>query len=123
MTEFTPAKRGDLIAIRTERHDYVVGKETEMTITVEIGVVTSVTRDGVVKAAVVPYGPESNGQVDLTRPNHRRSISIVPQDKIDVRDALATYRQHTWPGHRSTQPYASLDEARAALRPHLRQRS
>jgi hypothetical protein len=43
--------------------------------------------------------------------------------RIDVPGALATAACHAWPGHETcARGYGSLDEVRAALRPHLRGR-
>ena len=45
----TAAKRGDLVVIQKHNRDHAIGQETREYDTFTVGVVTSVTRDGMVK--------------------------------------------------------------------------
>lgn len=116
MTAQATAKRGDLAAVVTESLDYIVGEGTRARTSVEVGVVTSVDRNGVAKRVkLAGWGTE----LDLTRPNHRRSVLIVESERIDVAAALAVAEAHVWPGHSQVKPFESVNECRAALRPCL----
>lgn len=104
----TPARRGDLAAVVTTTRDYVIGAPTTERTSVRIGVVTSITREGIVK------------MVDGRKLwNHERTL-VISATRIDVEAALAIAAAHVWPSHTSTMPYASIEEARDALRPALR---
>ena len=58
MTEFKPAKRGDLVmvpVVSSVTYAFVSGRGTERSVSYALARVTSVTRDGMVKAAERPY--------------------------------------------------------------------
>ena len=104
---FQPARRGDLAVIVSTTRDYVLGAGASERTAVTVGIVTSITREGIVK------------MVDGRKLwNHQRAF-VVPATRIDVEAALAIAAAHVWPGHTSAMPYASVAEARAALRPAL----
>lgn len=112
------AKRGDLVAIVTTERTYVTGQESTERTRVALAVVTSVTRGGVVKAARTEYG----GTLDLTRPDPRRGVLIVPAAMVDVDRAMAEYGTRRYPSApHSTMvpPFDSVEECRAFLRPFL----
>lgn len=121
-TEPTRAKRGDLVIVAREYRDYIIGQPSREYTTCEVGTVTSITRDGVVKAfrSVHYYGQdgceESTQLSYLPKPFE---ALIVPAAKIDVQAALKTAYEHCWPSGHPCMPYGSLAEVREALRPHL----
>lgn len=112
------AKRGDLAIIESRHRDHFMGQDARERSAFAVCVVTSITRDGVVKAV------RRTGYGDTIQPIAHwvgfHVAHIVPQTKIDVDGALEAARQHTWPDH-PDQPkyYDTLDEVRDALRPHL----
>lgn len=122
----TTAKRGDLVVIHTVMTSYSASYERSETDHFDVGVVTSVTRDGNVKRW--RRGDDFQDSDYLGRPNRGQDIPstgyqsrrIMPAGQIDVTGALATAACHVWPGHEYTQPYGSLDEVKDALRPHLK---
>jgi hypothetical protein len=113
------AKRGDLVAIVTTSTDYVIGAERTERTRVILAIVTSVTRDGVVKAARTEYG----GTLDLTRPRADRHVLIVPAGTVDVPAVMTSYAERRYPTapHSSmVPPFSSVEECRtfvAAFRP------
>jgi hypothetical protein len=131
MTETTPAKRGDLVVVHTQSNDWVNDSpgagHTQTSEHFAVGVVTSVTRDGRVKLWR-EAGQLDNQRDHLGRPDRGQALPtvgfqqtwIMQAAQIDVPGALASAAVHTWDGH-STQvkAFASLDDVRAALRPHL----
>jgi hypothetical protein len=115
MTETTPkkARRGDLIVVHT--HQRELGGYDHF----RVGVVTNITRDGLVKKVQIdgncaPIPLDCVG-VDI------RAYWIQPQDEIDVQAALATAATNPWTHNADLKgkPYDTLDEVKAALRPHL----
>jgi hypothetical protein len=115
----TKAKRGDLVAIVQEHRDYIIGQGATKHTTCQIAVVSSITREGLVKAVRWAYNHGEKWD-DPTPLAHlgRIETHLVPAAKIDVAAALEAAKAHSWPSG-STMPYASLDEVRDALRPHL----
>jgi hypothetical protein len=126
--EMTAAKRGDLVVIQKHNRDYVIGQETREYDTFTVGIVTSVTRDGMVKmfkeAGHVDHvdytGKPDRGQA-VSTVGHVRTM-IVPAADVDVAGALATAACHVWvtdAAHEThVKAYESVDELRAALLPH-----
>jgi hypothetical protein len=129
----TQAKRGDLVVVHTQSSDWVNDSpghgHTQTSEQFAVGVVTSVTRDGLVKLW------REAGQLDdqrdyLGRPDRGRALPtvgfqqslIMSAAQIDVPGALASAAVHTWDGHSThVKAFGSLDEVRAAVRPHLHQ--
>jgi hypothetical protein len=118
----TKAKRGDLVIVVQEHHDYIIGKGAQGHTTCEIGVVSSVTREGLVKAFrwARYYGEAYDDPTLLARMCRVVQTPIVPASVIDVPAAMAAAKAHQWPSG-GTMPFESLDEVREALRPHLLQ--
>jgi hypothetical protein len=133
VTENAVAKRGDLVVVHTQSKDWVndpPGRgQAQTSEQFALGMATSVTRGGLVKLWL------EAGQLDdqrdyLGRPDRGRALPaagfqhtwIMPAAQVDVPGALASAAVHTWDGH-STQvkAFGSLDEVRAALRPHSHQ--
>ena len=85
--------------------------------------VCSVTREGRAKAVRDDRYPGDGHNVPHPQPLDQmpafRNILIVPKTDIDVDAAIATARAHTFPDSTTPRPYGSLDDVRAALRPHL----
>jgi hypothetical protein len=127
--ERTAAKRGDLVVfhIRSSSWSLSSGPMRTEADDFTVGTVTSVTRDGLVKL----YRPAG----DLTVSDHRGrpyrghglpptglvAWWVVPASKIDVAGAMVTAATHVYPRGETPRPYGSVDEVRAALKPHLRE--
>lgn len=119
-----PARRGDLIVVRQHHPGYGSGVPSD---SYTVGVVTSVARDGTVKA-YQPAGdfpePDWQGKVskgtDLARSRPDRTWTLSARD-VDVPGALATAACHTWPRDECmTRPFDSMADVHAALQPHLK---
>jgi hypothetical protein len=105
------AKRGDLVAIVTTSADYVIGTGRTERTSVALAIVSSVTRDGTVRAARTEYG----STLDMTRPHVGRRVLVVPAGSVDVSAVLASYAQRRYPTapHSSmVPPFESVDECR-----------
>ena len=110
--EFVPAKRGDLavltISVPTGRLD----GSRELAYLIEV--ITSVTRDGQMKAT---------RPANAIRPlllGHRgiKAHRVVPAVEVDVAAGLADVESHTWPGSTRVRPYDDMTEVRALLARH-----
>lgn len=114
----TPAKRGDLAIIESRHTYYVIGQGTTVHNEFTVCEVTSIKRDGSVRAVRSVNLGEST--IDLARWTGYQRIYLVSKARINVADALAAARRNTWPGH-SDHPkcYDTLNEVKEALRPHL----
>ncbi|XAO35565.1 hypothetical protein SEA_MORGANA_131 [Gordonia phage Morgana] len=117
----TAARRGDaIVLVQAGRTLYADGRPSQPTTDIEVGIVTSVTRDGSVKAFTDVIGSRQ----DLARRTSRWHFAqryILSQDEIDVEAFVAAARARRWP-HRPDDadhlpyPFQSLDEARAVAR-------
>jgi hypothetical protein len=119
MSEELKARRGDLAIVRTQHHDYIIGEGPSAHDEFTVGVVTNITRDGAVKA-YRPVGYDNPVQIAYLG---RQLVMtyLIPQGRIDVTAALDTAAKRTWTGISGDTPkyYDTLDEVKAALRPHL----
>jgi hypothetical protein len=110
------ARRGDLLAIVQTSRDYVIGQESTERQRVSLAVAASVTRLGVVKAARTEYG----GTLDLTQPDSRRRVLVVPAETVDVPAVMARYAERRYPTapHSSmVPPFDSVEECREFVAP------
>lgn len=109
------AKRGDVAVLVTERRTYMIGQPSETRTAVDVFEVTSVTRDGLVKAVRSAWAGSAPTLLARMAP---ASVHLISQDTVSAADALRVAAAHHWPGHPG-QPMAfdSLDEVREALRP------
>lgn len=114
------ARRGDLVIVQHSTLEATRDGRGRTVHRFRVAVVTSVTRDGQVKAfqehsASAPY------QVKHEPRNTR--LHIVSQEKIDVEAALATARANPWNtgGGHLGKPYYSLTEVRDAMKPHMKE--
>jgi hypothetical protein len=109
------ATRGDLVVlVRTVRNYSLIDGDLSRT-EVDVAEVTSVTRDGKVKAARLL---DSDLPLAIERYTGVVQTFLVPADSIDKDAAIAKVREHVWkPGTRLIQPYTSVDEVREVLRP------
>lgn len=118
----TRTRRGDLAIIERLR---VTQSPTERTEQTDFTVMTvcSITREGRTKAVRDDRYPGDGHNVPHPQPlanmHGLRNVLIVPKTDIDVDAATATARAHTYPDSATPRPYESLDDVRAALRPHL----
>lgn len=116
------AKRGDLVIIVQEHHDYIIGKGTQESTTCEISIVSSVSREGVIKAfkpARYSNEPSAGDTVPLKWLANVTSTPFIPASRINIAAALKAARDHQWPGGQPYMPFDSLDEVRTALKPCL----
>lgn len=114
--DFTPAKRGDLVIVGRKVGNYIIGKPYSEHDEYRICVVTNITREGAVKA----YRDRDDGVAHrLDQVINLIGIALVPAVRIDVDAAMKAAEDHTWPGGQPWMPFDSLDEVRAALKPHL----
>jgi hypothetical protein len=111
-----PAKRGDIAVIVTERRDCHIGKSSTIRTEVEVTEVTSVTREGAVKA--VRFARRGAPSIPVARLMPHTTY-VVPRAEFDVASALDAARAHHWPNH-PDQPkhFDSLDEVRGMLIAH-----
>ena len=126
----TQAKRGDLVVFHEHHRDHVLRGESREYDTFTVGVVTSVTQDGVVKmfrrAGNFDQGPDWRGQRDRGEAAPSRAVRsyVMSSTDIDVTGALATAACHVWitdTAHEDhAKPYDSLEEVRADLKPHVK---
>jgi len=111
------ARRGDLVVVHTTHLDYIIGQGAQAHEEFTVGVVTNITREGNVKA----YRPVGWGATVRVDSWGRRLVKVyvMPQDRIDVVGAQKTASEHTWPGGSTPRYYDTLEQAKAALRPHV----
>ena len=125
------AKRGDLVVFQEHHRDWHIGaKENREYDTFTVGVVTSVTRDGIVKmyrrAGNFDQGKDWRGQPDRGENAPARAVRsyVMSSTDIDVAGALATAACHVWitdTAHEdNAKAYDSLAEVQGELRPHLK---
>jgi hypothetical protein len=119
-------RKGDRILVeRVDRDYYLDGRGVVERTSYTFGVVASATRDGTAKTFhPVGYGDElvssSHGE-----PVNSRLVSrywVMSARDIDVTAVLRAAKAHHWPGHPGQpRPFETLDDAKAAARPHLTQ--
>lgn len=121
-TTKTRTRRGDLAVIERLSINHGQAERTEAT-EFTVMVVCSVTREGRAKAVRDDRYPGDGHNVPHPQPLDSvlglRNILIVPKTDIDVPAAIAAARAHTFPDSTTPRAYATLDDVRAALRPHL----
>jgi hypothetical protein len=111
------AKRGDLITISQLTTAHCIGRPAEQSETIHLAVVTSVTREGAVKAA---EGPSLGTWTRARRPYD--AVAIVPAS-VPADEAMELYssrRYPTAPDSSMVYPWHSLAEVVADLRPLVR---
>ena len=113
-----PAKRGDLVLRHEVRTDETPIGGTTLTDVITLGIATSVDRHGQVKKWASPY--TRNGYApsrELRR--GAAEIFIVPQDRIDVEQAMLAYRQRRYAsGGEMIQAFSSIEDAQKFLSIH-----
>lgn len=105
------ARRGDLCAIVRTHRDYVIGAgaTTERT-TVELELVTSVTREGVVKRTA--FRPGAAGSDLRGYP----TVYVVPASSLSADWATVYAALPRYDGHDQVRPFSSVEECREFLR-------
>ena len=113
------AKRGDSVAIIAEKSCYASGTGRTVRTEIELGTVTSITRDGAVKA-YRSAGWSSSTSLLIERVVGFKQLLVIPAGMVDPADVLTVAKAHHWDGH-PNQPkhWESVEELRAALRPYL----
>ena len=114
MSGFTPAARGFIAVTTKMTHRYMMHTGSFMQLTVEVGLVSSVTRDGTVKRVA----PLNNG-ADKT-PRDWDAIKVIdPSRFADLAGFLAECktRQSTAPGEFN--PFRDLNDVRETARKYV----
>jgi hypothetical protein len=120
----TPARRGDLVVVREHDPGYGTDVPSDRYI---VGLVTSVTHAGAVKA-YRPAGhlPEPGGQgriskgIDLATRRPERTW-VLSSSAVDVPGALATAACRTWPRSEDmARPFESMEDLTVQLQAHLK---
>lgn len=111
------AKRGDLVAITRHHAAYVVGQDTHEYEQTTLGIVTRITRDGLVKCYRSPFSREDDNPREQKLDPTREHCLIVPQSDIDVSAVMAAYKERGWNGTTQIQPFDSVADARAFVQP------
>jgi hypothetical protein len=107
------AKRGQLALVGT-RYSYVNARgPSERGVHWELAEITSVTRDGEVKAYTNPAYP---GDFVCKVAHTSLIYAVVDASALDRDKAVEIAREHTFPGGH-IRPWESFEEAKAALRP------
>lgn len=113
LAKFTAAKRGMALVHHRHVRDYVIGQGASERDEYVVGIVTSVTREGIVKRyREAGWNSEHDGPAGK---HFRGNIWLAPD--LDADAAMAIAAAHTYPGHTQVMPFASLQEVREALRP------
>jgi hypothetical protein len=108
----SPARRGNVALLVSPHGEPLTGGGPDA-VHVELIVIRSVTRDGRVRAYEQMW---PGGQAIRVATTAWKITSLVDASVLDTAHAVAIARAHTYPGHRQVRPWASLAEARAALR-------
>jgi hypothetical protein len=115
----TPAKRGDIAVIPITFRALYIGSAGTTTTEYHVTIVTSVTRDGNVKAVRTV---DSDTVIPLNRfysGGRRGQIMIAAKNKCDVAGVIESVKLHTWPGHpNQIKAYTSWDEVRDMVLSH-----
>lgn len=119
---FTPARRGDLAALvttvreRTLHYDHTARRRRTRVVLVHVVATAS---DGRI-TRVRRVQDEENDACDLAGVPGAHRLAVIPARVIDVAGAIDAARGHRTVTGRPFAPFASLDELREALRPHLK---
>lgn len=110
------AKKGDLVVVEETSSSYVIGKGSEESTTVRVGVVTSTDRDG----RVTGWSPNADGSYPR-KVDHRQKTYKLEAERVDVAAAIEAAAANPWPHKPEAKgkPFTSIAEARAAVAPHL----
>lgn len=112
----TRARRGDAVVIQQHRVTYMISQPSQEHDDFEVGIVTGISRDGMVrKWRSAWYGADGAG---VAIPERRSGLWLLPAAEFDVTAVIEAARAHCWPGHPDQpMPFASLGEVRKAMRP------
>ena len=113
------AKRGDLVVITRHHTDYFIGQGTREYELSKLGIVARITRDGLVKCYRSPFSQEDDDPREQIVDTTREHCLIVPQSDIDVSAVMAAYKARGWNGSTMIQPFDSVADVRAFVRPFL----
>lgn len=122
------AKRGDLVVIQCKDLDSIASKGRDHD-RFTVGIVTNITRDGLVKGyQEIGYaGSLYQMKIDVKSPRrHDKPVGFVKmyvqsQGQIDVQAALEAAKENRWSvGGTQGMPFDSIEAVKAALKPCLR---
>lgn len=110
------ARKGDLVVVEETTNDYTIGKGSEERTTVHVGVVTSTDRDG----RVTGWSRNADGSYPQKVTNRQKTLKLEAE-RVDVAAAIAAAQDNPWSHDPSKKgmPFRSVEEARAAVRPHV----
>ena len=106
------AKRGDLVVLEIRHRDFYAGSGIKESYEYSVAVVTSITRDGMVKAA---RRAGWDGGCPLDRMTGLVRWWVAPKASMDVEAAMAAAAEHTYPNSSTTRGFETLEEARELL--------
>lgn len=109
------ARRGDLAAVVRTRRDFYTDRPAETREEVVLMEVTSVTREGVVKA-----GRDAWGEVEPVDRYGPAAVYVLPAAEVDVKAVMRMAAGHCWPNSDTPRPFGSLADAKDAIRPFAR---
>lgn len=126
MSSTCKAKRGDLVALVITSTYARTSGPVQSSTRVLVHMVTSITREGAVKATRPlhgsdlgrgeQYGPEKPSPID--RVLGLRQRYVIGADQVHIPSAIAAVLAHHYPGHPGQlQPFDSLEELRELLAP------
>ncbi|WP_239313140.1 hypothetical protein [Frankia sp. Cj3] len=107
------ARRGNVALFVSPHREPLTGGGPDA-VTVDLIVIRSITHDGKVRAYEEMW---PGGRPVRLATTAWKITSLVDASVLDTDRAVAIARAHTYPGHNQVRPWASLAEARAALRP------
>lgn len=111
------AKRGDLLVVEEQTSIFTQGQGTQRSTKFTLARVTSVSKDGDVKA----YQPAGWAAPYKVTAGNRAKFHPIPADRLDVDAALRTAEANPWTHDpaKTGMPYQSMADVETALRPHL----
>jgi hypothetical protein len=114
------AKRGDLVVIERKTSYVTTSQGWHEDIWYEVGIVSSITRDGQVKAYRDRYSqtPKDAARQVSNVLGFVRSY-VMPAAEIDVEPAARAAWANEWKPGYPGKPFDSLEEAKSVLRPFV----
>jgi hypothetical protein len=112
------ARRGDLYVTEHTRRDYAAGNNPTDRKEYEVHTVTSVDRNGKVKAGHNLAWSLDGAPYDFTKGRPPTQTWIVPGEHVDAQGVREALLAHTFPGSTTPRSHEDLDELKALIRPH-----
>lgn len=107
-------KRGDLVILSTVSRTVFVGAESVTEWRHSLGRITSVSRDGEIRACEQPFFTGGDlAVVNVTRT--AGEAHHAPAARYDVAAILEAHSRHTYDGSHMVKPYSDASEVRALV--------